>query len=72
MTNEKPKAKKCTIIRVAHVKAMARAAGRRVGADFIDQLERHVVGRIEAALAQHNGGKKTLDQAVAVWVGLKG
>ena len=50
------------------VKARAKEAGKRVGRDFLDRLNRHVEGVIEKALTTHNGNKKTLDATVADFI----
>lgn len=52
------------------VVALARAEGRRVGADFLLALDEFIRRKLRAACSVHNGGKKTLDVAVAGMVGL--
>jgi hypothetical protein len=59
-------------IRPSVIKRAIKAAGKRSSPAFLEALNVHVNKKVEAAIACHNGGKKTLDHEVAVWCGLKG
>ena len=56
---------KTQLIKPAGVKAIAKAAGKRVGKDYIVLLEEHIRRKVEAACRVHNGGKKTVDSSIA-------
>jgi len=43
---------------------------KRVGKDFLLQLEIHIQHKLDQAGEIHNGSKKTLDSAVAIYVGI--
>jgi hypothetical protein len=58
-------------IKPAAIRKMAKAAGRRVGKDFLMALENFVGRKVEIALTVKNGTKITLDADVAVYVGVK-
>lgn len=45
--------------------------GKRVGKDFLHQLEVMIQNKLNQAGDTHNGSKKTLDLSVAVYVGIK-
>ena len=45
--------------------------GRRVGKDFLGSMERTVEHYLREACETHNGGKATLDNAIASYVGMK-
>jgi len=53
------------------VRQLAKTYGKRTGKDFLDALNRHVEHKVIKACEVWNGSKKTLDQAVAIFV-LKG
>ena len=59
-----------TYLVISKVKALAKQNGKRVGADFLAVLNQYVKEKIEKACATHNGGKVTLDQTIARWVGI--
>ena len=58
------------VLNVTKVKAFCKAHGRRVGKDFLEELEIFVQRKLDKACKAHNGGKVTLDQAVANYVGI--
>ena len=60
------------LIKASLIKKIAKASGKRVGKDFLALLNDHVARKVTAAVATHNGGRKTLDVEVGVLVGLKG
>ena len=53
---------------VSKVKNRAKDAGKRVGKDFLTRLDAFIERKLEEALPQHNGGKKTLTAATADYV----
>jgi hypothetical protein len=64
--------RKPTLVRASLVKKIAKQGGKRVSSQFIELLEAFVQKKVDAAVACHNGGKKTIDQEVAVWCGIRG
>lgn len=52
-------------VRQSEIKAAAKAAGKKVGKEFLQTVEDAVANKINQAIAEHNGGRKTLDAAVA-------
>ena len=54
----------------SRVRALAKSHGKRIGADFLATLDQFVKERIDRACSQHNGGKITLDQTIARFVGI--
>lgn len=55
-------------IKTANVKKLANLHGKRAGKDFIEALDRLVERKVLQALQEHNGGKKTLDSALAGFI----
>ena len=53
------------------VKQLAKEHNKRVGKMFIECLERHIEHQIIKACNTWNGKKKTLDEVVAGFIGLK-
>ena len=53
---------------VSKVKSRAKDAGKRAGKDFLMRLDAFIDRKLEEALNTHNGGKRTLDGAVADYV----
>lgn len=56
---------KLQYIRPAAIKRLAKQQGKRVGADFLLALDGYIERKIESAAAEHNGGRKTIDAALA-------
>ncbi len=52
-------------VKQSEIRAAAKAAGKKVGKDFLQAVEDAVTLKITQAIADHNGGRKTLDSAVA-------
>jgi histone H3/H4 len=52
-------------IRPAAVRRAAKEAGKRVSKEYLEALDRYVGRAIERALAEHNGGRKTLCATIA-------
>lgn len=42
--------------------------GKRVSKDFLAQLDYYIQNKLRTACLEHNGGKKTLDNALAGYV----
>ena len=59
------------LIKPSVIKRMVKASGKRTSKEFLDALNTHVLGKVEMAITTHNGGKKTIDREVAVYIGLK-
>lgn len=56
---------------VARIKQKAKEKNRRVGSDFLMTLDVFIEKKIDQACGVHNGSKKTLDSAVAGFIGLR-
>lgn len=56
------------MINKAEVRKLAKESERRLSADFLSALEYAVRQKVQACLATHNGGKKTLDGSVVHYV----
>jgi hypothetical protein len=55
---------KTQFIKPAAIKRLAKQRGKRIGKDFLAALDGHLERKVEQALEEHNGGRKTLDAAV--------
>lgn len=58
-------------IKPSQVKRYIREHDRRVSAAFIQLLDDFVRSKIDEAVVQHNGGRRTLDAEVAAFVGIR-
>ena len=58
------------LIKPSAVKAIAKKYSKRTGKDFLVMLNTHVHKKLAQAIAEHNGGKKTLDGEVGAFIGL--
>lgn len=56
------------IIQTSKLKRTTKGAGKRISADAVMLLDRHVHGLIMAATRTHNGGRKTIDATVMAMV----
>lgn len=52
-------------IKASAVRKLAKSLGKRTANDFLIALDRFVEAKVEASCKEHNGGKKTLDIALA-------
>lgn len=52
-------------IKPAAIRKAVKAAGKRTSTEYLDALDRYVERAIQRAIAEHNGGKKTIDASVA-------
>lgn len=59
---------KLQYIKASAVRAEAKAHGKRASKDFIEALDRLVGRKLVVALAEHNGGRKTMDAGLAGFV----
>ena len=59
---------KANYIKPAAVKKLIKSHGKRTSKDFIEALDRYVERAVLRAVAEHNGGKKTIDADVAAYV----
>lgn len=48
-------------LNAATIKRIAKASGKRVGADFLTAFSELQYKQLEACIKEHNAGKKTLD-----------
>lgn len=55
-------------IKTSAIKKLAKANCKRAGKEFINALDRYVEKKVMEALREHNGGKKTLDSALAGYI----
>jgi hypothetical protein len=55
-------------IKASVVKKLANSHGKRAGKGFLEALDRLVERKVLQALAEHNGNKKTLDEAIAGYI----
>ncbi len=58
------------IIKISLVRHHAKVKGKRVSKEFLTALDNLVRRKIEESCNTHNGGKKTLDTAVATYNGI--
>jgi hypothetical protein len=59
---------KTVYIKTSAIKKFAKTHGKRVSADFLAVLDQWVENKIIIAAKEHNGGKKTMDSAVAGFI----
>jgi hypothetical protein len=59
---------KTLLIKSAAVRKLIKSYGKRTSAEFLAQLDRYLAAKIEDACKEHNGGKKTLDAALAAYM----
>lgn len=55
-------------LKAAAIKKLVKSHGKRTAADFLSSLDRFVMAKVEECCKQHNGGKKTLDSALASYM----
>lgn len=54
-------------INASAVRKLVRQHGKRVSKDFLVMLNSHIERKVIACSKEHNGGRKTLDVAVATY-----
>lgn len=52
-------------IKPAAIRKAIKAAGKRTSTEYLEALDRYVERAVQRAIAEHNGGKKTVDASVA-------
>lgn len=57
-------------IKESKVRKRVNSLGKRAGRDFLLQLDIMIEQKVKQACEVHNGGKKTLDESIAVYVGI--
>lgn len=55
-------------IKAKNIKGKASGHGKRVSKDFLEAFDRFVHDKLLDCLEEHNGGKKTLDSALASYM----
>lgn len=55
-------------LKAATVRKLIKSHGKRVSSDFLASLDRYVEAKVADACKEHNGGKKTLDAALAAYM----
>lgn len=55
-------------IKASAVRKFVKTYGKRVSKEFLESLDRLVEKKLSQASTEHNGGKKTLDSAVAGYI----
>ena len=59
---------KTTYIKASAIRKFTKSHGKRVSAEFLSSLDRYLEAKVLIALKEHNGGKKTLDAALAGYI----
>ena len=52
-------------IKPSAIRKLVKSHGKRTATEFLLALDRFVEAKVEASCKEHNGGKKTLDSALA-------
>lgn len=55
-------------IKPSAIRKAVKVGGKRTSTEFLEALDRYVERAIQRAIAEHNGGKKTIDASVAGYV----
>jgi hypothetical protein len=55
-------------IKAAAVRKLVKSHGKRTATEFLIALDRFVQAKVEDSCKEHNGGKKTLDAALALYM----
>lgn len=60
-------------IKAKNIRDCVKGNGKRVSKEYLEALDRYVHAKILQSVKEHNGGKKTLDSAIAGYIfGIKG
>lgn len=59
---------KTQYIKANKVKSLVKSHGKRTSKEFLASLDRLIERKVREAVAEHNGGKKTLDASLAAYV----
>ena len=57
-----------TYLKPSLVRRLAHERNKRVSAEFVEALDRHVASLVERSCAVHNGGRKTIGAVVLSFV----
>lgn len=52
-------------LRVSSIRSLVRSRGKRVSREFLSALDDYIEKKVLLACDEHNGGRKTLDSALA-------
>jgi len=55
-------------IKPSAVKKFVKSHGKRTSKEFLEALDRYLENKLLVATKEHNGGKKTLDSALAGYI----
>lgn len=55
-------------IKPSTVRKFVKSHGKRTSKAFLEALDRYIEKKLLTAVTQHNGSKKTLDEAVAAFI----
>jgi len=55
-------------IKPSAIKKFVKSHGKRTSKEFIEALDRYTENKLLQAIREHNGGKKTLDSAIAGYI----
>jgi len=55
-------------IKARNIRDKAKLADKRVSKDFLEAFDRYVHDKLLDCIEEHNGGKKTLDASLAVYM----
>jgi hypothetical protein len=55
-------------IKAKNIRDCVKGHNKRVSKEFLEALDRYVHSKILQAVKEHNGGKKTLDSAIAGYI----
>jgi hypothetical protein len=59
---------KINYIKAATIRKLIKSHGKRTSTEFLASLDRWVADKVADACKEHNGGKKTLDAALALYM----
>ncbi|WKZ71142.1 MAG: hypothetical protein QY331_07740 [Melioribacteraceae bacterium] len=57
-------------INQTNIRKLVNSQGKRAGKDFLLQLDIMIENKVKQACEIHNGGKKTLDESIATYIGI--
>ena len=55
-------------LKAATIRKLIKSHGKRTSAEFLASLDRWVEDKVTTACKEHNGGKKTLDASLALYM----
>lgn len=54
-------------IKASAIRAIAKRHGKRVSKEFLQALDTYIETKVNLASLEHNGGRKTIDSALAAY-----